>query len=678
MIPTIQVNGTFLDPDLFSEHYPQSKFQEGDPEEEPSSAREALLDALKWTYQQWDEARKPHLAEARKAWDRYLNRWDFSKKADWQSQRRLAKFTMAVERLTAVISRLLTLSKEWFTLRAMTPRKAGWITFAKKWVRFMLEHPRVSFKKLFKQSLKTALLAHFMATMITWEIGGYPNPDMPKKPEQTAGFLDNVPMTPFTPAGGASKDAFGQLEQFMRLENLNPFKVLLDPSGRRRGLIIERTYTRAEYRMEAEARTWLNTEAVLESEYAGAEEDNADEADRKDQPSESIPDNIKIWECWFDHLSDERGDLAIPTRNFYCVIANEEHIAVPPTPNPFWHGEIPVITASLIDIPWSVYHVSPMGLALDPIELWVDFMNLCIDHFHQAMIGVKEINMSILHPDEEQEGLLNLFPGRALKKNGDGQLIANMQPGETPQALPFFIQWLNTEMGEYSALRDAGTQGALPRARMSGQEFQMRAADAGTLLDSWFETLETDWIVPVLTLCYKTSLQFTPDDVWAEFLQQYMEQLPDEAPKMKPLLEMSAEERYKLLANDLAFECRAFSAIFDRQQEVEKGTFLMGVAGRIPMGQAHIKWGNLLGKVVENIGWDKEETISMEPIVPYSEILGGKPLGGGQGQHSDGGEETPQQPPSGNQMQGQSQGSLGGGLGNMNKEMVSMMPGTKR
>lgn len=671
--PTIFVEG--VPPDVAVPSYPLSTFQEdelgltsADPFE---GIAKKLVDATGFVYDQWDMARQPFLADTKDVWDRYLNKWDFADKEDWQSQRSIPKVTMAVERLVATMSRLLTMSKKWFTVRALSPKKEPFINFCREWVEYQLNHPKVNFKRVLKQAIKVGLLANILAVNVTYETNGYPDPehqtDGPEPEDNTlSGLLTNSLFESSSPL--ASKQ-----DGFLRLEVLNPRKVLLDPTGRKRGVIIERHYTRAEFRHEAEQRNWINVEQVVEKAMADVEK-MAREADEKITPYTLLKDDVLIWECMFDHLSDEDGEQAIPMRNFSYIIANKEFVVQEPIPNPFWHEDFNVITCGLIDVPFSVYHMSPVGISIQALETWVDFLNLIIDHYQQVVIGVKEINMGILHADEDSDSLLNLYPGRVFKKTNEQQLISNMVVQDISQAMIPFLSLLGNEIGEGTAMSETN-KGAQPRRPMSAAENASRQADAGVLLDSIFEHIQDDLLVPMLTQVYKNSLQFTPMEVWTEFITNRQDRFPLIKNELEALKAMAPDARYEMLASDLQFETKVFSAIFDKQAEIEKATFFMGVAGRIPMAMAHVQWGVFLRKLVENLGYDAEEIISDKPIVPYSELVGGKsaeqgPAAGG----SDGGEAMPTQGQGAGQMTGQAGGMLGG-MGEPNKAVMEAMPG---
>ena len=662
-------------PDGTREHYPESKFMEESSSDPFGIEEEKVLKAIKAVHQTWDEARQPHLNESRRAWALYNNQWDFSEKEDWQSQRALPKVTMNVERFTATMHRLMSLSKDWFSVVSLSPKKEKFINLSKAWTQFHLEHPKVSFFRFLGQAIKVGLLSHILPAMVGFETKGVMNPEIEATGlPVTDPMIDAIPVSPLAEAMKSPTVGVGEMENFLRLELINPHNILLDPSGGKLGVIVERSYTKAEFLREGNIRKWANMDKVLAENYAGLEMISR-EAEMKEIPAGAIQNqNVRIWDCWFMILPDEQGLPATDVENFFAVVANEKHFCVYPTENPFWHKECPIVTAGMIDVPFSVYHKSPVGISLDAIELWVDVLNMVIDYQQKLLIGVTEIDMSILHPNDEYHENKAIYPGKQFMKAGQGQLLQAAQLGDMSPNLWQFLQLLSGEIGEGTAMRDAQEGQPRTRSRMSAMEYTARVADAGTVLDFMFGNLQDNFIRPILVMAYRNTLQFTSTEVFARWVEERQEKFPDIAQELEELKKMSPRQRYDFLAHDMDFKCRVFSAVFDRQQEIEKVTFFAGVVGKIPMAMPHVKWWNLLKKAVEGLGYDAEEMISETPLVPYSEVLGGKPIQTG----SDGGEATPSEPQQPGNMENQAAGVLGGSSGKPSGMFKELMPGSPK
>lgn len=645
------------------------------PDNDGVKLQETFIQAVAWNYEMSDISRAPHRVVWEQAWRYYNNQWDWSEKEDWQSQRSLPKITMAVERLSASLSRIISTSKDWFGVTTENTKKEKYVNLVKHLMKFSLNHERVGFTTLFSRTLKSGLLSQIMPTMVTYESEGWANPEFEAPSDQASTQLD--PDTFSLGAFGESVAAApteipgtGKPVSFLRIEMLNPDRVLKDPTGRDRFIMIERTYTKGEFAAEADSRNFLNKEAVLREDYAAVTM-QARDAQKKVQPTTPLMnDNVYIMEFWGD-LYDMHGNLLM--KNSYMLIANKKHVCIPPTPNPFWHGKIPIICPGLLDVPFSVYHKSLIGISLDSFTLWVDFLNLVIDYFQMIFIGVKELDMNLLHPDEDGDDV-SVYPGAILKKKGQGKLLENTQFNEPSQQVWQFLQTLKAEMYDGSALEDASEGTPRTRGKMSAMESSKRMADAGQLLDFVFQSIEEGWIKKILTLSYQTLLQYMPQDDWAQWIDNRADKFPELADDLEMLKGLTPRERYKLLAQELEFQCRVFSAIFDRQQEIEKITFMLGVLGKIPDAAAQIKWPSVLGKLFEAFGWDKEEMLNAQ----------GQAAQGGQGppkptpQGSDGGDEMPSQAPGSNQMEGQSAAILGGSEGKLPPEFSKLMPGARQ
>jgi hypothetical protein len=224
-----------------------------------------------------------------------------------------------------------------------------------------------------------------------------------------------------------------------------------------------------------------------------------------------------------------------------------------------------------------------------------------------------------------------------------------------------------------TAMQDSSGGPPIGRGKTSPAEYNKRLAAAGALIDAIYQNVEKTTIAPVLKMAYQLLLQNTSQKKWADWLELRKDKYPDLADEIEALKRLSPKERYELLANDINFLPRIFSAVFDRQDEIEKVTFALGVIGQIPQAAAHTKWENILSKLIEAFGWDHAEMISVEPRTypflfpdakgPAAPGAQGQaqPATGAASQGSDGGDGIPMQPPpAGATGSGAVQGVVGG------------------
>lgn len=631
--------------------------QYGGPEPYPaggSDFRSAAIRAFEAQYEDSKRARLPHHAVSEESWLLYNNDWNFSDKESWQSQRRMPTVTMTVERLTAIIVRIISTSTNWFTVKSLSKKMAKKQNAVKRLVADQMR--KLGFFRFFGQSIKTGLLSQHMTALILPEFKGIPNPDFSAAPEELSAEAQAAPGNPMAGETNAPTEDTGWA---LRLELLNPAHVYLDPTGRSRFKMIERAYTKGEFKEEAEARGWINIDAVLASTFDAPDMKTFD-ARKMQQPVSSFShDMVYIRELYGD-LYDNVTGMRL-WKNMHFVVAQKVIPVQPPTPLPFWHKELPIIDAGLLDVPFSVYQKSLIGISLDSFKLWVEFLNLTIDYFTTLFLGQQEVDMSNLHQDEDLDSETGA-PGRLWKKRHEGQLINYVQMGQTDQNIWQFISTLKENVQEGSALIDAMAGSPKSRGKQTGMEFTRRMAEAGSLLDFAFQMIEEQYILKILKQAFLVILQYMPMKDWTEWVDSQIEAFPEEEADLGEMRTWTPEERWQNLAKQFDFETRVFSAVFDRQQEIEKITFAMNVTGRIPQAAQHIKWGAMLNRLFEAFGWDPEELVSEQPIQPMSDLGAGpgqglNPPGGQQGV----GQDQPQQTPNGNETGGQAPSFLQGG-----------------
>lgn len=636
-----------------------------------NNIRDLAIRALEEVYEEAKMARWPHQAIWEESWNLYNNDWNFTDKEPWQSQRKLPTVTMTVERLAAIFTRILSTSNNWIMIKARMRKKQKWVNVIKALLLYWFNHQNVQFFRFFSQSIKCGLLSQVMSCLVTGEIEGIEASGTSAGPAPTTPEGEAAPSSVFSGGSSTKSGPINPSPKWcLKLDLLNPTHVYLDPTGRDRYKIVERSYTKGEFLAEAEARGWINIDLVMQTNMSQPDMHTYDARKMHEPTSAFSHDLVYIREIY--------GDLYDPTtgmrlwKNQHFVVAQKVIPVQPPRDNPFWHGKCPIVTAGLLDVPFSVYQKSLIGISLDAFKLWVEFLNLVIDYFTTLFLGQTEVNMSNLHPDEDIDQETGA-PGRVWKKRSGEPLITYTQMGEPSQQVWQFLPTIKTEIQEGSALIDAMAGSPKSRGKVTGMEFDRRMAEGGALIDFVFQMLEEQYIRPIVERAFHTILQFMPQDEWALWVEERQEDFPDIAADLDELKAMTPEQRFAELGNAFQFETKVFSAIFDRQQEIEKITFLMNVIGKIPQASQYMKWDQLLGKLVEAFGWDPEELLAEHPIVPMSDQDGGGQPVQPNGTQPGVGVDAAEQPPEGNETAGQASSFLTGG-----SPPPGMMPGSVR
>lgn len=613
-----------------------------------------IVEACVATRREEERERLPTRTGGDDAYDRYHGRYDFSDKEDWQSKKVSPKLAISVERLVATLARIREKSQDWFTVEALEEPSEIYYNLVKNLIDFFLKHDDVNFNKQFRWILKTALLQQMAYVLVAGEVDGQINVESAgeglggefgpglsgfESLASLGGSPDESEGTPTLPGDGRWKP---------RIEVLNPDYVYKDATGRNRYIIWELRYSKGEAREEGEVRGW-NMEALQRAlanpvttddttdTLAGFHE--ARDAAKQDKvPDYKAYSKVKITNFFGDLYDPNTGDKLL--KNKYFIIANDKELVYGPVENPFWHNKSPVIDAPCIEVPFAAYGRSPVVWNINMFDLWIEYLNLVVDFMQSTLLGMKEVDISLLEGGEE-EIRSGFFPGKVIPIDSSGMpnatAVKNVPFSDVPQGFWQHLQILQKELSDNVMLADSIGGQDRTRGRVTAMEFNRRATDAGAMIDYMFGTFEDNMLAPLIRHIFYVILQFMPQKQWADWVETHKNSIAPKDPAKKEIWEglfeelksWSPEKRWKKLAGFFKFNVRVFSALADRQMEIEKGTFMMQTVSQIPGAAQHIKWPKLLRNIVKAFGWDPEEIVSEEalPLPMGPEQPGEPPVG---------------------------------------------------
>lgn len=587
-----------------------------------------------------DRERLRFREKADTAWDRYNNIYDFSDKEAWQSRKVPPKVYIAVERLAALIYGVLERSREFFDLETLDEASEVYFNLVKNLILWFLEHDTVNFKKEFRKALRSGLLWQQMYMLVCWEDGGELQlngnalPDMPIASE--ADSVDpisdafQVGLTSST----VSQDGIIMPSKHtprLKMVVLNPDYVWLDHSGRNRYVIWDVHYTRGEARRQAEKSNW-DMDAVerglMKPMSATTTTDNVApyQASRDAQKQERIPDfktyqNAKVTYFFGDYFDETTGELLM--ENCYFVVLNDAELVVPPQKNPFWDGELPIVSAPITEVPFAAYGKSPIVQNLDMFDLYVDTLNLMADYIQAILLGMKEVDLDVID-DYDEDYRSGFFPGKVIKKRGGGnpqvQAVNHIPMSDLPPGVWQAWQVYQRETQDNVMITDAIGGQARTRGRVTAMEFNRRAADAGELINFVFFSLQDNFLQPAIRRAFHCILQYMPQKMWANWIENNKGRLapgkPELVEKWKAAYEdmktWTPEQRWHNLAGFFRNKVRCLSGLADKQMEIEKSTFFAQTASQIPGMAPHVNWIKLGKNICKAFEWDPEEMIMLE------------------------------------------------------------------
>lgn len=584
-----------------------------------------IVDAILWNYDEAVKAKKPFDSQVDRIWDRYNNRFDHGGKADWQSKKNFPVVMMTVERLAAVITRILTLARnDWFTLETFNPALRPYFSVFKDMLQEAFRHPQVKFFNIFREAVKDGLIGKMMCSAVTWERDQTINiEDSGVENLEREDILEGVE-TLLESKETVELDL--RPKSHLKIVNFDSRNVVLDPTNRNRFCFIVRKLTRGEFNYEAKNRKFKYLDLATQSKSEVKQEDISNDRYKKDQADEQITRNDEIlWiEMWGD-LYDKDGYLL--KKDMYAVVINRQFLCAYDT-SPLAHKEIPIITCGLIQKPHSVYHESFISISMDSFEAWVEFLNLMLDFYTSRVVPQWERDVDrAVDPKDSTIG----FPGAIHDKEGPEPLITPVQLGDVSAQIQWFVEELKRQRMDDSGLYEAlSGSGAMPRRRMTSIEYTRRMSDAGSLFDFSFSNIESNYLEPILRQSFLCMLQYTSQEEWDGWIDNKIsiiveslvnrldnkQPISDEQiknhPEIKVLLSlkgMTPQERLKNFGKQIYFKTEVFSAVLDRQKEIEQVTYLLGVLGRIPMALPFLKLRWILGRLMKAMDYNEDEAL---------------------------------------------------------------------
>lgn len=634
---------------------------------------DALVDALVDTLNHEHQVRQPHEYFWNIAWDRVNGRYDFSRKMGWQSKRTLPEVLQKTLKLTWEITKpLIEAGEGWFAVKPMNRKFAPLVDVPVELTRMSL-YPNSDhgdhFNTVVYDLVFSGLLAENMAMLVIPEVDGTPSMD-PLQEEASAedsGYIPNYGFgaalgTPPEQAAPEMKD-WGQAFR-VRFEAFNPRMVWKDSTGRNRYVLWTQSMTPDEFRAEAETRGWKYIDETIAS--ALAKDDTGMDPDAEtmrvrrdadDAYGQGRRDTIHLTHLW-GSLYNNEGRKMGPEGLAYYIVANKKHLVWGPEPSPFWHKEIPLIVTPLLRIPFAAYGKSLISTCIDPMDAWVEILNMMLDYLQQAINPPTEVDLDLLSSRHGNQLTSGISPGKVLlteKKGGAVPAIARSQVPDPGSGVWNVLGMYRQEKDGFIGLADTG---AAPRTRnrISAQEFKERSAVAGGLMRQIFKNMVDGLFRPALRQAYLLTLQYIPQQMWETYIEEKVQGLnpgtpqqpqpgmappgmPPEAappqqqgpeppagdsPLIKQLTEMkswSASRRLRELGRAFTFKVEVFDAVENRRERLEKLSMVASSAQAVPMMAARVKWHRFteeffraLELPIDEFLWPNDKDTADQPI----------------------------------------------------------------
>lgn len=577
-------------------------------------------------YTEADQARKPIRSTWDKMWNIYNNCYDFSDKAEWQSQSYIPKIPNTVRMASSILKRSLIRSKTFFRVDSDLPQYKAYAPAIHKDLEVWLRENK--FVESFTEAVMMGMLTNLMIFKVFWR---YDDLDIDMqgkavshdigydiiKDKSSAGVspeqLALASMMP-PPEGAAPGLAVPGLNIPMPktrrgslvIKPVNPYFFYLDPTGRNKYCFHVVILDLSDLKDRAKEMGYDPVEVAKIEESFSKQEWDYRESVRRGQStsSDSNRKQVILYEFWGDVI-DEEGNVT--NKNCTWTIANEKYCIRKPTKNPNWHGLAPFAFCPIVKRPFSVYHKGYLEDVYGIANSITDLFNTLMDANSYAMAKAFEIDVDLVYDPDQL--LTGVYPGKTLLKRSGGNPNARMVQEITlgsiqPQSLRIY-QELDREFQNGTGLSEFLIGKPASRGRPTATEVVEKGAQALSIMEDIALDIEDGLFAPLLNLCYMTLLQYQTD-----FSDPRLQSLGDDVRMQLGAFQyLPAAERRKAI-DAFKFYCRGMSAVVSKSQEMQKALSYATIVSQTPEEvRDRVDWKKWHQKILDGMNWDYEEIL---------------------------------------------------------------------
>src|SRR5262249_27388023 len=348
-------------------------------------------------------------------WNAYHTRMDWSHKLPWQTQQAVSDFGISIEQSVGTLERGLTDAEDWLTVDpvgigdpVIDPQViAKFLQYylLRLWIPGDAPETSYNIANLLGDGLKRGLLESIM----TAKVGGVYNTKyqyklVASKPQRGKyGYRDSLNIAELVPLGRPQVEAT-EIQDFRLDIGIVPWEDWFpDPSLMSKYVCHEVTMHISEIAANPDFDT---NDSVINSIKGNASATYADMYKRVTQDVVFIhhdPDEVRVREFWGDLIDPDSGEV-LATNSFWTTCHGK--LLRPPTPNPYWHGKRPFVSAALLRTPNSTVH---KALADDAVLTWQfmnELMSLMFDGALASVWGKGQMRSDFVeNADDYQEGI---------------------------------------------------------------------------------------------------------------------------------------------------------------------------------------------------------------------------------------------------------------------------------
>ena len=477
--------------------------------------------------------------------DLYWNRFDFTRKAPWQSRELLPEFPQYIDRFAAAMRMALAKSERFFTVSADGDGDGDLASVIRKFMiailRRISRNPTgqpIDFLNWFEESMKMAALSTFSA-IVTYKSDG---------------------------EGGG----------YTAVDLEDPYNVWLDPTGR--GLYRIR-------RVEMDLNEFMALGALrddldrplydldeLDNAYATITALMRAEREKRTGTGQWQMGNRRpiVLHEYYCTLIDPEGKVR--GKNVLCVVANNRFLVRGPEANPFWHRRDWLVSAPLITVPLAPYGKSYAENFASIARTFNEMTNLILDAIQtSAMKAFVMIPGLLEDPSQAEEGIYPNVLFRGIEGEDPNKILSSVDMGQIGPE-PFQVwQVLKKELQEGAAFNEMTLGQSAPKGRTSAAEINTVDSNASSYIRAIASNIETGCLEPLLDLIWKTQIQH----------------LPKHDPEIEAAIGQQWYQAFYAMKEDFAkhkisFVCRGITSLLQKRQLLQDWMQFMQVVGGNP------------------------------------------------------------------------------------------------
>lgn len=567
-----------------------------------------------------DDAWRPRRASFDESWALFWNRYDFSKKAPWQSKNFAPKMNRMVRQATYAFKRALVGTSDYFSVEGVGSKSKERQWVVAKIMKYWLD--KNNFVSVAVDSLFASMLSSLMVFKVYWETQPCDEVTEATPPATGADKLSAALLeTPGQPKGvipgplTTERKVYGRL----RVDPIDPNRVRLDSTGRRKYVIHEFDMDLHDLRELAKVAANRYEKEVVDSigeDFLRADEDGREKMRQGQQnvadQNRTFRRTVVVREYWGE-LFDSGGHLV--GRNMTFSVANEKYLIRKPFKNPYLPDELPFVWGAPLRVPFSNFHQSFAENINGLCRIATEIMNLTLDANLWASIKAFELDLDqVVDPNEFKNGV---YPGKVFKKRTRGVPRAMVTPLEMGAVNPQNLQFsgaVEREIQNSTGINEfaAGFVGA--RKTELATEINVKSAQSEGYLNDIAGEVEEGVFDPLLGKCWRTITAHMSEADYTS--AELRELLGNDAADMLAYLSEAGRRDY--LSGRYDFRFRGMSSMLEKGRDLEKCNLVIDGLNKIPGAITLLKDRGipLVRKFFNSLNWNPEEFVELGAAPP--------------------------------------------------------------